>query len=107
MSNGFRITVAVISALGASGFFLFGVPALVGGFLKEAIGFNLLGLYFLCITLACLWESSRPVTLRIIGAPLVFGPHGLFLLITAGYPQWGALARLFYLTENAESASPG
>ena len=133
MSNGFRITVAVISALGACGFFLFGVPALVGGFLKEGLGFSALGVFFLSVTLACLWEASRPVTVRIIGGglflagvwstvdgleriqageivplrnligiALVFGLPGLFLLITAGYPKWGAHSGLFYQNDNSE-----
>jgi hypothetical protein len=119
MSRGARLTLAIVTLLSAVGFFLTGY--FLGAELPAG-SWPFYGMSAFCgvIAVACLAQSSRPLTLRVIGSVIFlsyviyafdsFGdrdflraligfvwwglPSG-YLAIWGEYPTWGKLAPAF------------
>jgi hypothetical protein len=87
MRDAFRITLGLFFAVGAGCSGLIGLETLVIGreTFVHILLFYLLGTFFLSVALACFWERSQPVTVRVavwallLSVVVFMGYHALYM----------------------------
>lgn len=119
MSYGARLAIAITALVGGAAFLAIG---LTHGSRLPAGAAPFYGMAFFCalVVVACMWRASRPLALRLIGAPvfllyvanvyarlntdelswaitgfIVFGLPAAYVTVYGRYPPWGRFAAVF------------